>query len=191
MKALATLTACLVSTTIFAGTITVKDETGAAVKDAKVFFVHPAKKIYKTQATNEKGEADIKTPNNDAVIVFCAHDNYRAFRKEGVTPEQPLEIRMQKQDGTGSIVFADGSGMIPGLKGRMNPIWDTIVVKGQTKDRFYLYADNISINEGKEQPVGFELNKSLKLEDADGNCFDVTIIDIIQSTSLIEFKKTK
>lgn len=54
-----------------------------------------------------------------------------------------------------------GTGYIPGLKGRLNPILDS-------SNRTYLYADNIAIDGGKGQPVGFNVNVPFELEDADG-----------------------
>jgi hypothetical protein len=52
-----------------------------------------------------------------------------------------------------------------------------------------MYADNISLNNGTQQPVHFQLGSPLKAEDRDANCFDLTVIDIIGKTALIEFHK--
>ena len=45
------------------------------------------------------------------------------------------------------------------LSGRLNPIRDT-------RDRTYLYASNIAIDEGKPQPVSFLFGEQLRLTDA-------------------------
>ena len=57
--------------------------------------------------------------------------------------------------------FPEATGHVPGLEGRLNPILDT-------SDRTYLYASNIAINEGEQQPVHFVLGEELRLTDAEG-----------------------
>ena len=54
----------------------------------------------------------------------------------------------------------EATGYLPGLSGRLNP-------KRDTHDRTYLYASNIAINEGKQQPVHFIPGEDLRLTDAD------------------------
>ena len=65
--------------------------------------------------------------------------------------------------------------------GRLNPIRDT-------SDRTYLYADNIAIDEGRQQPVSFRPGKPLRLTDAHGAELSVTIVDIIGQSALIEYR---
>lgn len=167
-----------------AGTITVTDPAGKPVKDAEVFLVHPEKKVYTTGKTDENGKVELKSEYKGSVVVFCAHKDFCAFRKRGYNPDKALEVTLRKQENTGSIVCADGTGYVPGLIGRLNPILDT-------SDRRYMYADNISLNDGTQQPVHFQLGRALKAEDRDGSRFALTVIDIIGRTSLIEFKKRK
>ncbi|MCY4511484.1 MAG: hypothetical protein OXG35_31650, partial [Acidobacteria bacterium] len=69
----------------------------------------------------------------------------------------------------------------PGLTGRLNPIRDT-------SDRTYLYADNIAIEQGRQQPVHFRLREPLRLTDAFGVELSVTIIDIIGRAALLEYR---
>ena len=55
----------------------------------------------------------------------------------------------------------------------------------------YLYADNIAINGGLQQPVSFELNKPFVLEDSKGIIMEITIKFIKAQTSLVEFSIAK
>ena len=56
----------------------------------------------------------------------------------------------------GSVVFTAQTGRLPGLSRRLNPALDNL-------DRMYLYATNVTIDEGKQQPVRFKLNPPLRL----------------------------
>ena len=50
----------------------------------------------------------------------------------------------------GSVVLMDATGLVPALRGRLNPILDEL-------DRKYLHASNISIYAGKRQPLYIRL----------------------------------
>ena len=76
------------------------------------------------------------------------------------------------------------TGYIPGLSGRLNPILDT-------SNRTYLYADNIAIEGGKNQPVTFKVNEPFELEDADGIVMQVRVLHIQGRTTLLEFVHAK
>ena len=65
--------------------------------------------------------------------------------------DQPLELCMQPVSGGGALIIANRTGHLPGIQGRLNPIPDTL-------DRTYLYADNVTINDDRQQPVHFNLN---------------------------------
>lgn len=84
------------------------------------------------------------------------------------------------QDG-GSTIFPEATGNIPGLAGRLNPNRDT-------RDRTYLYASNISINEGQPQPVHFSIGEDLHLTDAKGKELIVRIVEIIGKSVLLEYR---
>ena len=63
----------------------------------------------------------------------------------------------------------------------MNPILDT-------HDRTYLYASNIAINQGEQQPVHFVLGEGLLLTDAAGKEMLIRIIDIAGRSALVEYR---
>ena len=81
----------------------------------------------------------------------------------------------------GSVIFSEATGYIPGLKGRPNPIRDT-------HDRTYLYASNVSINEGKQQPINFVPGENLRLTDADGREVIVRVVAIVGRSALLEYR---
>jgi hypothetical protein len=62
----------------------------------------------------------------------------------------------------------------------LNPIRDTL-------NRLYLHADNIAIEGGKPQPATFELGVPFEVEDRNSRVFSLKIIEVIGSSSLIEF----
>ena len=65
--------------------------------------------------------------------------------------------------------------------GRLNPIRDRL-------DKTYLYASNIAINEGLQQPVDFTLGEDIRLTDADGRELLIRIVDIVGRSALAEYR---
>jgi len=53
--------------------------------------------------------------------------------------------------------------------------------------RTYLYADNISINNGTQQPATFDVGVPFTLEDANGTIMEITVKYINGETSLVEY----
>ena len=82
----------------------------------------------------------------------------------------------------GSVIGLDGTGHIPGLDGRLNPILDSLA-------RRYLYAENISINDQSIQPVNFTTSDALILEDARGARCEVFIRYILGRTFLVDYTR--
>ena len=81
----------------------------------------------------------------------------------------------------GSAVFTEQTGHLPNLAGRLNPILDNL-------DRMYLYATNVAIDEGKQQPVHFKLRQSLQLTDVNGFEWVVRFIEMIGTSALLEYE---
>jgi hypothetical protein len=74
------------------------------------------------------------------------------------------------------------TGYVPGLVGRLNPIRDS-------GGRTYLYADNIAIDGGEDQPAKFAINIPIELEDADGTVVYVTVKHIAGRVALLQFTR--
>ena len=139
-------------------------------------------KTWKRATTDENGEAQIDLHTTHLpMTVYAAAPSFAAHLEHDWAPEQgKLEIKMQSLPHGGSVIFPEATGNIPGLSGRLNPIRDT-------HDRTYLYASNIAINEGKQQPVTFIPGEDLRLTDADGKELMVRIVAIIGRSALLQY----
>ena len=118
------------------------------------------------------------------MTVYAAGDGCSAHVEQGWIPsERALAIELTALPGGGSIVFPEGTGHIPGLVGRLNPMLDTSF-------RTYLYASNIAIGGGRQQPVSFVPGEELRLTDASGHELLVRIAAIKGRSSLLEYRPT-
>ena len=116
------------------------------------------------------------------MTVFAAADGYAAHLERGWTPaERPLSLELALLPAGGAVVFPEATGQLPQLSGRLNPIRDT-------HDRTYLYASNIAIDEGRQQPVSFVLGDELHLTDAEGRQKLVRIVEILGRSALVEYR---
>ena len=139
-------------------------------------------KTWKRATTDENGEAavDLHTTHLP-MTVFVAADGYAAHLEREWTPaSRPLSVELDPLPSGGAVVFPEATGHLPGLSGRLNPIRDT-------HDRTYLYASNIAINEGRQQPVSFVLGDELRLTDAEGRTMLVRIVEILGRSALVEY----
>ena len=116
------------------------------------------------------------------MTVFAAAPGFAAhLEKDWIPAKGELAIEMQRLHDGGSAIFSEATGNIPGLSGYLNPIRDT-------RDRTYLYASNIAINEGQPQPVHFIFGEDLRLTDTHGKELSVRIVAIIGRSALIEYR---
>ena len=115
------------------------------------------------------------------MTVFVAAEGFAAHVEHDWVPaERALPIELRPLPNGGAVIFRNGTGTLPGLKGRLHPIRDP-------HDRTYLYADTIIINEGLQQPVAFVPGEALRLTDANGQERLVRIIGIIGRSALVEY----
>ena len=116
------------------------------------------------------------------MTVYAAAPGYAAgLQREWIPQQGGLLLALDRLPTGGSAIFPRATGHLPGLTGRLNPVRDTT-------DRTYLYADNIAIEQGRQQPVHFRLGKPMRLTDAFGVELSVTIVDIVGSTALVEYR---
>ncbi|MDE0634797.1 MAG: putative DNA binding domain-containing protein [Candidatus Poribacteria bacterium] len=155
---------------------------GAALSGIELLTLFP-NKTWKSATTDENGEARIDLHMTHLpMTVFSAASGYAAhLEKNWVPAKERLALEMQSLQDGGSTIFPEATGNIPGLAGRLNPNRDT-------RDRTYLYASNISINEGQPQPVHFSIGEDLHLTDAKGKEFIVRIVEIIGKSVLLEYR---
>ena len=155
---------------------------GEPLADIEVLALFPNKTWARTN-TDEAGNAalDLYTTNLPMVI-YAAGPGYAAGLERAWTPDRGgLTLELEPLETGGGAIFSQGTGHLPGLRGRLEPILDT-------SDRTCLYADNITIDEGRKQPVPFRPGKPMQLTDAHGMELSVTIVDILGRSSLIEYR---
>ena len=163
-----------------ASSVTVHSE-GDPLVGVEVLALFP-NKTWQQSVTDEAGEAilDLYTTNLP-MTVYVAAPGYRGGLKRQWLPSRGgLLMNLDELSPGGSIIFPQATGNIPGLRGRLETIRDT-------SDRTSLYADNVAIEDGRQQPVSFRLCKPMKLTDAFGSEMSVTIVDIIGRCALVEY----
>ena len=165
-----------------ATTVIMCHHCGIPVPGVELLTLFP-NNTWKHATTDENGEAQIDLHSTHLpMTVFAASTGYAAHLERDWVPAQgTLAIEMQSLLNGGAVIFPEATGHLPGLSGRLNPIRDTL-------DRTYLYASNIAINGGKQQPVSFIPGEDLRLTDADGRELMVHIIAIIGSSALVEYR---
>ena len=155
---------------------------GAPLAGADVLTLFP-NHTWQRDRTDAEGEAHLKLHSvHLPMTVFVASEGCAAHvEREWMPAERALAVELGPKDGGGSVVFAESTGRMPGLAGRLNPILDT-------NHRTYLYASNIAINGGQQQPVSFALGKEeLHLTDANGLSLLVRVVAIAGRSSLLEY----
>jgi hypothetical protein len=131
--------------------------------------------------TDQSGSAELRLPVERLVTVFVAHSQLSGAIVRDHDPRHGLRITLPINDGEGSVIFESGTGLVPGLQGRLNPVRDNL-------DRLYLYADNIGIDDDPHQPRAFELGEPLVLEDSGGARREIRIVEVIGRSSLLIFR---
>ena len=161
--------------------VTVHHE-GGPVAGADVLALFP-NKTYKQGVTNDHGEASVELHATDLPItVFVAAPGFRAhIERDWVPAEGGLAVDLQPRPRGGAVIFPEATGPIPGLRGRLNPVRDSL-------DRSYLYASNIAINRGAAQPVHFRFGEEIQLTDSEGIEMAVRVMAIVGRSALLEFR---
>lgn len=109
-------------------------------------------------------------PSWSGAAVFLQRDQWEAR----------AEIRLEGLPGGGSLIFEHGTGFVPSLSGRLNPIRDT-------EKRNYIYGDNVSFEDSADQPFRFALDRPFVAEDAYGARVGLTVLAIVGRTSLLRY----
>ena len=162
-------------------TVTVHSE-GAPVPGVDVLVLFP-NKTWQRATTDEAGEATFSLYTTHLpMTVYAAMPGYAAgIKREWIPAHGGFLLELCALSAGGASIFPQNTGHLPGLHGQLNP-------KRDTSDRTYLYANNIAIEEGRQQPVHFRLGKPMKLTDAFGAELLVTIIEIIGRCALVEYR---
>ena len=140
-------------------------------------------KTWKRLTTDENGDAQVDLHSTHLpMTVFAAAPGFAAHLENDWVPAKGgLALEMRSLPDGGSVIFPEATGNIPCLSGSLNP-------KRDTSDRTYLYASNIAINEGQQQPVHFILGEDMRLTDANGRELSVRIVAIVGKSALLEYR---
>ena len=165
-----------------ATTLIICRHRGLPVPGVELLVLFP-NKTWKSATTDENGEAQIDLHSTHLpMTVFAAAIGYAGYlERDWVPVQRALAIEMQSLPDGGAVIFPEANGRLPGLSGRLNP-------KRDNHDRTYLYASNIAIDEGKQQPVHFIPGEDLRLTDADGRELMIRIVAIIGRAALVEYR---
>jgi len=157
--------------------------TGEPLRDVHVLMVYP-NKTFREARTDAFGHADFELYAKLPMTVFCAAHGFAAqvvsdWRPgDGAGPSS--EVQMRPAPDGGSVIFPNRTGHVPGLRGRLNPIRDSL-------DRLYVYADNVAVNTGVPQPVHFQLDEPLDMTDAHGATVTVRFREVIGASSVLDY----
>ncbi len=162
-------------------TFTIKGESGDLISEADIYLIHQNKTHRRTQS-NQNGEAvfPLVHPNKSFYTIFIAHNDFPACIIDNFRCNKDLNIELRKNNDIGSMIL-NGTGYIPGIEGRLNPILDQ-------SNRTYLYANNISINNGSlQQPIYFQFKENISIVDCSGKTADIRIHRIIQKCTVLDY----
>ncbi|MCY4661168.1 MAG: putative DNA binding domain-containing protein [Acidobacteria bacterium] len=161
--------------------ITVRS-AGQPLAGVEILALFP-NRTWQRAATGEAGEAAVELHSTHLpMTVYAAAPGYAAHVEREWTPSRgALALELPALPQGGAAIFPEAVGHLPGLRGRLNPKLDAL-------ERTYLYADNISINDGTQQPVHFAFGEDLRLTDAFGYELLVRIVDIAGRSALVEYR---
>ena len=155
-------------------------DTDEPLRDVHVLLVYP-NKTYLEARTDSFGYADFELHGELPMTVLCAAPGLVAGVERGYRGDWPLELRMRPTGDGGSLIIANRTGHLPGIRGRLNPILDSL-------DRSYLYADNVAINEGMQQPVRFSLDEPVRLTDSRGMVASLWFREMVGVSSVFDYR---
>jgi len=155
------------------------DDTGDALQGIHVLLVYPNRTYLETR-TDALGHADFELHTRLPMTVLCAAPGFASWVARDCAPDGPIYVRMRPSPNGGSLIIANRTGHLPGIQGRLNPKLDNL-------DRTYLYADNVAINDGLQQPVRFNLNEPLRLTDSMGASATLWFREMIGSSCVFDY----
>ena len=161
--------------------ITVRS-AGQPLSGSDVLALFP-NKTWKRATTDENGEAevDLHTTHLPMTVFAAALGHGAHLEREWIPSQGSLAVELVPLREGGSVIFAESTGYLPVVNGRLNPLRDS-------HERTYLYASNIAIDQGKQQPVHFALGEDLRLTDADGREATVRMVEVVGRSALLEYR---
>ena len=153
---------------------------GRPLAGATVLALYP-NRTWMQELTDTFGRVQFGFHSELPITVFCAAPAHRARVERDWRPPAPLLVELEALPDGGSMVIPEQTGHLPGLEGRLNPILDSL-------DRMYLYATNVAIDEGRQQPVHFKLNEAMRLTDVHGAQWMVRFVEMSGNSSVLEYE---
>jgi len=132
-----------------------------------------------TANTDDTGVAKLSISTRRTYQLLIVHNLYPGIILPTWDSDDDIEAVVAESENTGSAICLS-TCHLPNIQGRLSPILDS-------QNRTYLYADNIAIDGGKNQPVTFQIDEPIELEDCHGNFLSLTVLHIQGRTSLLEF----
>ena len=156
---------------------------GEPLSGAKVLAIFP-NETWIQSVTDQNGQTILELYTTHLPItVFVALRGYVAGRKSEWKPNKTgLLLDISPLKNGGSAILSQGTGYLPGLRGKLT-------ITRDDANQIFLTADQIVIEEGRQQPIQFIIGKPLRLEDSSGIEYTVTIVDIIGTAALVEYRK--
>lgn len=158
--------------------IMVASRSGAPISNASLLILSPDGR-YWGGLSGQDGKARLEFFDQARPVVLCARKGFAGSYKLDADPSQSVNFALSPLPG-GSIIIENGTGYVPGLEGRLNPILDT-------SQRSYIYADNIAIEGNSAQPFSFTLCRSFRVLDAGGHAFSLAVIAMRGRSFLINY----
>jgi len=160
--------------------ISVRDSEGRPIEGAHISLV-AENGTYLQALSDSGGRAVIKVAKRRKFTIYCSHNDYPAFYQTNFDPVNDLQLTLPRLEGIGSLTYTTSrGGLIPNFSGGISPVHDS-------SDRLYLYASNIAVDGGKLQPVPFEIDKPLHIEDVEGRELYITFRVVIGRIFLVEY----
>ena len=138
---------------------------------------------WKRGSTDETGIVELSLyTNKEKMKIFVAKEGYAACFESGWVPDKSdlKTIQIEQLTNGGSYIFPYGIGVIPGIDGSLD-------VAYRDTNSYSLYANNVAVNGGVNQPVLLELNDLVDLKDCDGNEFSFRVVKILDRAVLVEY----
>ncbi len=130
---------------------------GHPLPGADLLFLYPNSSWIQV-TTDDEGEAwiDLHTTHLPMTVFASKHGHAAHLERNWMPSERPLEIALDDLPNGGSVISTESDVCFPLLKGLLNLMRDEF-------DRVNLYASNLAINAGMQQPIYIGLGENLKL----------------------------
>ena len=158
--------------------ISIHSTDGCPISEANVVAIAD-NATTKSAITDQEGVAHLIIATRRRYQLMIAHRDFPGAIVNSWDPAEDINVTLASSENTGSVICMS-TGYIPGLEGQLNPILDT-------SNRTYLYANNIAIDGGKNQPATFKVNEPFELEDSNGVVMQVRVLHIQGQTSLLQY----